>query len=74
MTHPAQDAQHTDITHGFVAMLLGVSGTGKTTLGELLGKRLDADFKDADDFHSDGRFHSQAEAGRRAAAAAAISC
>ena len=52
-THPAQDAQHLDIHHGFVAMLLGVSGTGKTTLGELLAKRLDADFMDADDFHSD---------------------
>ena len=51
--HPCQDDKHADISHGFVAMLLGVSGTGKTTLGELLSARLDAEFVDADDFHSD---------------------
>jgi len=51
--HPAQEGGHLDISHGFVAIIMGVSGTGKTTIGEMLGKRLDAQFEDADDFHSD---------------------
>ncbi|HEY9231411.1 MAG TPA: gluconokinase [Blastocatellia bacterium] len=32
-------------------ILMGVSGSGKTTIGELLGRRLGWPFYDADDFH-----------------------
>ncbi len=32
---------------------MGVSGSGKTTIGEALAKRLSFDFVDADDFHSE---------------------
>ncbi|MFB7476990.1 gluconokinase [Kitasatospora sp. NPDC056184] len=32
-------------------VVLGVSGTGKTTVARLLAERLDAPFADADDFH-----------------------
>lgn len=30
---------------------MGVSGSGKSTIGKLLAERLDCDFADADDFH-----------------------
>lgn len=33
-------------------VVMGVSGSGKTTIGKLLAKRLDAVFADADDYHS----------------------
>lgn len=34
-----------------VIIVMGVSGSGKTTVGELLAKELHIPFKDADDFH-----------------------
>jgi len=34
-----------------IVVLMGVSGCGKTTIGRLLGKRLQCEFIDADDFH-----------------------
>lgn len=34
-----------------VAVLMGVSGCGKTTVGELLAKRLNCRFYDGDDYH-----------------------
>ncbi len=38
---------------GFTAVvLMGVTGSGKTTIGTLLAKRLGAIFADADDYHS----------------------
>lgn len=37
---------------GRVAVLMGVSGAGKTTVGELVAGRLGWDFLDADDYHS----------------------
>jgi gluconokinase len=33
-------------------VIMGVSGTGKSTIGKLLSDRTDWDFYDADDFHS----------------------
>ena len=36
----------------FVYVLMGVSGTGKSTVGEALARHLDCPFYDADDFHS----------------------
>lgn len=36
-----------------VLLLMGVSGSGKTTIGEALAERLSFKFVDADDFHSD---------------------
>jgi gluconokinase len=33
-------------------MIMGVTGSGKTTVGELLARRLGWEFADADDFHS----------------------
>jgi gluconokinase len=33
-------------------VVMGVSGTGKTTVGRILADRLGVDFADADDFHS----------------------
>lgn len=35
-----------------LVVVMGVSGSGKTTVGELLAERLDVEFADADQFHS----------------------
>ncbi|MGF1520119.1 MAG: gluconokinase [Nodosilinea sp.] len=35
-----------------IIILMGVSGVGKTTVGQRLAQRLDIDFLDGDDFHS----------------------
>lgn len=35
-------------------MVMGVSGSGKTTVGKLLAESLNWDFSDADDFHPPG--------------------
>jgi gluconokinase len=35
-----------------IILLMGVSGSGKTTIGKLLAESLDWKFSDADDFHS----------------------
>jgi gluconokinase len=34
-----------------IVVVMGVTGSGKTTIGELLAERLGAEFADADDFH-----------------------
>lgn len=36
-----------------IVVLMGVSGSGKTTIGTLLAERMHAVFADADDFHTD---------------------
>jgi gluconokinase len=35
-----------------IVVVMGVTGSGKTTVGRLLGNKLGWDFADADDFHS----------------------
>jgi gluconokinase len=35
-----------------IIIIMGVSGSGKTTIGKILADILDWEFKDADDFHS----------------------
>ena len=35
-----------------IIVVMGVTGSGKTTIGSLLGRRLGREFADADDFHS----------------------
>lgn len=37
-----------------IAIVMGVSGSGKTTVGKLLAESLNWDFSDADDFHPPG--------------------
>jgi carbohydrate kinase (thermoresistant glucokinase family) len=37
---------------GNIFIVMGVSGSGKTTIGELLAQKLGLPFHDADDFHS----------------------
>lgn len=41
---------------------MGVSGSGKSTVGELLGRRLEVEYADADDFHTAGS-HAKLQAG-----------
>lgn len=38
---------------GTVIVVMGVSGTGKTTIGQAIAERIHAPFIDADDLHSD---------------------
>ncbi|HEX4379728.1 MAG TPA: gluconokinase [Candidatus Acidoferrum sp.] len=35
-----------------IVIVMGVTGSGKTTVGKMLAQRLGAEFADADDFHS----------------------
>jgi gluconokinase len=35
-----------------IVIVMGVTGSGKTTVGEMLAQRLGSEFADADDFHS----------------------
>jgi gluconokinase len=37
---------------GMIVVLMGVTGSGKTTIGTLLAERTGAEFADADDYHS----------------------
>jgi gluconokinase len=39
-------------THATVVVLMGTTGSGKTTVGQLLARELSWEFADADDFHS----------------------
>src|SRR5271166_912163 len=39
-------------TAPFVLIVIGVAGSGKTTIGELLSEQLGSGFADADDFHT----------------------
>lgn len=38
---------------GLRVMVMGVSGSGKSTVGELLAQRLEVQYADGDDFHSE---------------------
>ena len=35
-----------------IVIVMGVTGSGKTTVGKMLAERLGSEFADADDFHS----------------------
>jgi gluconokinase len=39
------------VTAAAVVVVMGVTGTGKTTIGKLLAQRLDARFAEGDDYH-----------------------
>ena len=41
-------------TDKMIYIITGVSGSGKTTVGQLLAKHLNLSFYDADDFHPEG--------------------
>ncbi len=45
-----------------IIIVSGVSGSGKTTIGELLAKSLNWDFQDADDFHPSSNINKMRQA------------
>ncbi|MEO1522409.1 MAG: gluconokinase [Cyanobacteria bacterium J06633_2] len=44
-----------------IIFVMGVSGSGKTTIGQLLAERLNYHFADADDWHSDLNRHKMSQ-------------
>lgn len=44
-----------------IIIIMGVSGSGKTTIGRALAERLGMAFRDADDFHSPGNVRKMSE-------------
>ncbi|KAI3980432.1 hypothetical protein MKX01_038604 [Papaver californicum] len=51
MNHHQHNKGSLDTTAPMVFVIMGVSGSGKTTVGELLAKTMEFGFLDADDFH-----------------------
>ena len=49
--HAPAPASPYQLSASSIVVLMGVSGSGKTTIGQLLGKRTGLQFADADDFH-----------------------
>ncbi len=49
---PTKATKDVSVRSSVIVVLLGVSGSGKTTIGKLLAKRLDCPFYDADELHS----------------------
>ncbi|CAM6092183.1 unnamed protein product [Calypogeia fissa] len=53
---PREDTQYAGESPsmpGFAIVVMGVSGSGKSTVGQVLSKRVGCPFIDADDFHSE---------------------
>jgi len=40
-----------NIRKGEIIYVMGVSGSGKSTIGKMLAKRLELPYREADDFH-----------------------
>lgn len=49
-------------TFAMLVVIMGVSGSGKTTIGKALAKRLGIDFADGDDYHSQANKEKMAAA------------
>jgi len=49
--HERHSSATSDLGNDMVIILMGVSGSGKTTIGQLLAQRLSWTFYDGDDFH-----------------------
>lgn len=49
-------------TFAMLVVIMGVSGSGKTTIGKALAKRLGLDFADGDDYHSQANKEKMAAA------------
>ncbi|HNB14928.1 MAG TPA: gluconokinase, partial [Candidatus Obscuribacter sp.] len=49
-------------TFAMLVVIMGVSGSGKTTIGKALANRLGIDFADGDDYHSQANKEKMAAA------------
>src|ERR1700722_19001752 len=45
-------AETSEVGERMIVIVMGVTGSGKTTVGKILAQRLGSEFADADDFHS----------------------
>jgi len=50
-----------NIRKGEIIYVMGVSGSGKSTIGKMLAKRLELPYREADDFHPQANIDKMAQ-------------
>ncbi len=61
ITHTQQEIEKIQMTTSKILYLMGVSGSGKTTIGKLLAEQLGIPFFDGDDYHPEANVKKMSE-------------